>query len=64
MKDEDIANIEAGGFAHLKWEAQEKRDINLALEMQQEERKALLRLIGMTDYSDPEDPTLAADYWK
>lgn len=64
MKDEDIADAEARGFASLKWTAAEKRDIETALEMQKAETESLCRLSGMIEQHGPEDPTKAADWWK
>lgn len=64
MKDEDIADAEAGGFASLKWEAAENRDIETALEMQKAETEALCRLARMIHKPNPKDPTKAADWWK
>jgi hypothetical protein len=64
MKDEDIADAEARGFASLKWDAAERRDIETALEMQKAETESLCRLAGMIEQPDTEDPTKAADWWK
>jgi hypothetical protein len=44
MKDKDITNAEANGFAQLKWDAAEKGDIEAALEMQKAETESLCRL--------------------
>jgi hypothetical protein len=65
MKDKDIGNAEAQGFAQLKWEAAEKDDIEAALEMQKAETESLCRLVGLSEQQkDLEDPTEAADWWK
>jgi hypothetical protein len=64
MKDKDIADAEARGFASLKWDAAEKADIEAALEMQKAETESLCRLAGMIEQPDTEDPTKAADWWK
>ena len=65
MKEEDIVDMEARGFASLKLEAAEKGDIETALEMQNAERESLMRLNDMIDWpNNPEDPTKAADWWK
>jgi hypothetical protein len=64
MKDKDITNAEAHGFAALKWHAAEKGDIEAALEMQKAETESLCRLAGMIEQPDTEDPTKAADWWK
>jgi hypothetical protein len=64
MKDKDITNAEAHGFASLKWHAAEKGDIEAALEMQKAETESLCRLAGMIEQPDPEDPTKEADWWK
>ena len=64
MKDEDIADAEARGFASLKWDAAERRDIETAREMQKAEPESLCRLAGMIEQPDTEDPTKAADWWK
>lgn len=64
MKDEDITDAEARGFAALKWDAAEKRDIETALEMQKAETESLCRLARMIEQFEPEDSTKAADWWK
>jgi hypothetical protein len=64
MKDEDIADAEARGFASLKWDAAEKGDIEAALEMQKAETESLCRLAGMIEQPDTEDLTEVADWWK
>lgn len=64
MKDKDIADAEARGFASLKWDAAERRDIETALEMQKAETESLCRLARLPEQQKPEDPTKAADWWK
>ena len=63
MKDKDITDAEARGFAALKWAAAEK-NIETALEMQKAETESLCRLARMIEQQEPKDPTKAADWWK